>query len=190
MPPWTRTGHWVATLLACALHANLSFVYFIVATHTILQSNIDDNPERKAAIKDANRIEAQTTPTVCIEALHCHCDLCTDMIQTRRSAKTFELQIISTKKPIAISGAVMISLTSIMIVSDCGVLCRKQMQSHACCVHVVVCAACHVAHACAECECAVVFPPQGPMLIQCVLQRTVQKSGCENRKRAHQDSMQ
>ena len=43
-----------------------------------------------------------------ITHVHCHCGLCTEMIQ--RYAKIFEPRIVSTNKPIASSGAVMIRL--------------------------------------------------------------------------------
>ena len=54
-----------------------------------------------ASAKDANGMRSMTH-------VYCDCDLCTEMIQ--RCAKIFELRIVSTNKPIASSGAVMIRL--------------------------------------------------------------------------------
>ena len=106
---YARVGHWVAILLGCALHASLRFVHVAVCNShdsagAILKTILRKGPLPEtpiASAKDANGMRSMTH-------VYCDCDLCTEMIQ--RCAKIFELRIVSTNKPIASSGAVMIRL--------------------------------------------------------------------------------
>ena len=53
---YVRVGHWVAILLGCTLRVSSRFVQFLLpTTHTMLQANIEDDPEKKLAVRDSNR---------------------------------------------------------------------------------------------------------------------------------------
>jgi len=185
VPPWRKKGYGVCKSGAlgcypsrlcstCKLKVRsrccLQLTRFCRATlKTILRKGpLPETPI--ASAKDANGMRSMTH-------VYCDCDLCTEMIQ--RCAKIFELRIVSTNKPIASSGAVMIRLVwwsylwctvQVAIVNQCCGMCYMPCCSWMCS------------------ECAVVFCPG--MQIQCVLQITAIKSGCENRKHAKQESMQ
>jgi hypothetical protein len=80
---YARVGHWVVILLECAIRVSSWYVQFLLpTTHTMLQANIEDDPEKRSAARDSNRERKRRQrwhKRICILItclLHGHCRLC------------------------------------------------------------------------------------------------------------------